>query len=105
MSPKYQSITLYERTVHAMFGTLSILALVYCIVLLSLVFSVIERKQNTVVGRDLMSQLSALEANYANQLTSINESTLVKHQYTRIDGTTFAVRKDAIASYTVLYAR
>ncbi|MBP6949260.1 MAG: hypothetical protein KBB50_04310 [Candidatus Pacebacteria bacterium] len=105
MSPKYQSITLYERTVHAMFGTLSVLALVYCVVLLSLVFSVIERKQNTIASRDLTSQLSALEANYANQLASINESKLAQHQFTRIDGTTFAVRKDAIASYTVLYAR
>lgn len=104
MSPKYQLTTLYERTVHAMFGTLCMLALLYCVILLSLVFSVIERKQNTIAGRDLTSQLSALEANYANQLASINESTLTMHQYTRVDGTTFAVRKDAIASYTVLYA-
>jgi hypothetical protein len=104
MSPKYQSITLYERTVHAMFGTLIVLALVYCLVLLSLVFSVIERKQNTIASRDLASQASALETNYANQLASINESVLAIHQYARVDSTTFAVRKDAIASYTVLYA-
>lgn len=87
-----------------MFGTLFILALVYCVVLLSLVFSVIERKQNTLASHDLTSQLSALEANYANQLASINETTLATNHYSRIDGTTFAVRKDAIASYTVLYA-
>ena len=87
-----------------MFGTLCVLSLMYCIVLLSLVFSVIERKQNILASRDLTSQLSALEANYANQIASINETTLVAHQYTRVDGTTFAVRKDAIASYTVLYA-
>lgn len=105
MSPKYQTITIYERTVHAMFGTLSILALVYCIVLLSLIFSVIERKQNSIANRELTSQLSALEANYANELASINETTLMTNHYTRIDGTTFAVRKDAIATYTVLYAR
>jgi hypothetical protein len=101
----YRSVTLYERTVHAMFGTLCFLALLYCIVLLSLVFTVIELKQNILATRDLTSQLSALEANYANEITSINEATLVAHQYTRIDSTTFAVRKDAIASYTVLYAR
>lgn len=105
MSPKYQSTTLYERTVHAMLGTLSVLALLYCVVLLSLVFSVIERKQNTIASRDLVSQLSALEANYANQLASINDSVLTANHYTRVDGATFAVRKDAIASYTVLYAR
>lgn len=105
MSLKYQTTTLQERTVHAMLGTLSVLALVYCVVLLSLVFSVIERKQNTIASRDLTSQLSALEANYANELASINDTVLVANNYTRVDSTTFAVRKDAIASYTVLYAR
>ena len=104
MSPKYQSITLYERTVHAMFGTLSILALVYCIVLLSLVFSVIERKQNTIASRDLSSQLSTLEMKYANIVSSISESDLIANDFTRVDNATFAVRKDDIASYTVLYA-
>lgn len=105
MSFKYQTTTIQERTVHAMLGTLSVLALVYCVVLLSLVFSVIERKQNTIASRDLTSQLSALEANYANELASINDTVLVANHYTRVDSTTFAVRKDAIASYTVLYAR
>jgi hypothetical protein len=87
-----------------MFGTLCVLALIYCVVLLSLVFSVIERKQNTIAGRDLTSTLSALEAQYANEVASINENTLAANDYTRVDGTTFAIRKDAIASYTVLYA-
>ena len=104
MSPKYQSITFYERTVHAMFGTLSVLALVYCIVLLSLVFSVIERKQNTLASRDLSSQLSMYETKYANIVSSVTENDLLSRDFTRVDGATFAVRKDDIASYTVLYA-
>lgn len=88
-----------------MLGTLIILAFVYCAVLLSLVFSVIERKQNMIAVRDLSSELSALEAKYANIVSSISEKDLVDNHFTRIDGTTFAVRKDDIASYTVLYAR
>ncbi len=105
MSQRYQSVTLFERTVHTMFGTLVLLALVYCVILLSLIFSVIERKQNALASRDLTSTLSALEAKYANTVASINDSTLSVNKYSRIDGATFAVRKDAIASYTVLYAR
>lgn len=105
MSPRYQSTIIYERIVHTMAGTLIILAFVYSIVLLSLVFSVIERKQNTLLSGDITSTLSALEAKYANQISSINEMTLITNNYTRVDGATFAVRKDAIASYTVLYAR
>ena len=105
MNARYQqSITLYERTVHAMLGTLCILSLIYCVILLSLVFSVIERKQNILAGRDLTSQLSALEAGYANKISSINDSVLAAHQFVHVDGATLTVRKDAIASYTVLYA-
>jgi hypothetical protein len=104
MSQRYQSLTLFERTVHTMFGTLLVLALIYCVVLLSLVFSVIERKQNVLASKDLTSTLSTLEATYANRVASISETTLHENNYTRVDNATFAVRKDPIASYTVLYA-
>ncbi len=105
MHLQHKTTTLYERTVHAMLGTLCVLALLYCIVLLSLVFAVIDRKQNTIASRDLSSSLSVLEAKYANIVSSISEKDLSLNSYTRVDGTTFAVRKDDIASYTVLYAR
>ena len=80
------------------------LALVYCVVLLSLVFSVIERKQNMIATRDLSSSLSSLETKYASTVASISEKDLDYANFTRVDSTTFAVRKDDIASYTVLYA-
>jgi hypothetical protein len=105
MNLNYKTKNIYERIVHTMLGTLCTLALVYCVVLLSLVFSVIERKQNTIAVRDLSSELSMIEAEYANIVSSITEKDLLANKYTRIDGTTFAVRKDDIASYTVLYAR
>jgi ABC-type transport system involved in cytochrome bd biosynthesis fused ATPase/permease subunit len=104
MSPRYQSITLFQRTVHTMFGTLLLLALVYCVVLLSIVFSVIERKQDNIASRDLTSELASLEAKYANTVGGINDSVLAQNNFKRVDGTAFAVRKDPIASYTVLYA-
>jgi hypothetical protein len=105
MNLKYNTTAFYERTVHSMVGTLAILALIYCAVLLSLVFSVIERKQNLVANRDLSSTLSALETKYANTVSSITEKDLLEKDFTRVDGAAFAVRKDQIASYTVLYAR
>jgi len=105
MNLNYKTATFYERAVHTMVGTLCVFALVYCAVLLSLVFSVIDRKQNSLASRDLSSQLSALETKYANIVSNISESDLSNNNFTRVDGTTFAVRKDDIASYTVLYAR
>lgn len=105
MPIRHQSATLFERTVHTMFGTLVVLAFVYCGILLSLVFSVIERKQDTLASRELVSTLATLEAEYANKVASIDDATLAIQDFRRVDGTTFAVRKDPIASYTVLYAR
>ncbi len=105
MNLTYKATNFYEKAVHTMLGTLCVLALVYCAVLLSLVFSVIERKQNISATRDLSSQLSSLEMKYANIVSSISEADLVANNYTRVDNATFAVRKDDIASYTVLYAR
>lgn len=105
MNHTYKTTTLYERIIHTMIGTLCILAVIYCLVLLALVFSVIERKQNIATSKELVSELSSLEANYANTVASINESVLLANNFTRVEGATFAVRKDPIASYTVLYAR
>jgi hypothetical protein len=104
MNLQYTKTTFYERAVHTMLGTLCVLALIYCAILLSLVFSVIERKQNTIASRDLSSMLSSLETKYANSVSSISESDLANNNFTRVDSATFAVRKDDIASYTVLYA-
>ncbi len=104
MNLQYKTTNFYERAVHTMAGALVVFALIYCAVLLSLVFSVIQRKQNTLASRDLSSQLSSLEMKYANIVSSISESDLISRDFTRVDGATFAVRKDAIASYTVLYA-
>ncbi len=104
MNLQHKTTTFYERAVHTMVGTLCVFSLVYCAILLSLVFSVIDRKQNTIASRDLSSNLSALETKYANIVSSISENDLVQNNFTRVDSATFAVRKDAIASYTVLYA-
>lgn len=101
----YIETSLYERTVHTLLSLLGILLITYCIVLLSLVFSVIERKQNTLANRDAMSTLSALEVTYANKVASITDQVLAQQNFKRVDNATFAVRKDEIASYTVLYAR
>lgn len=94
-----------HKIVHTMLFSLVLFALCYCAILLSLVFSVIERKQNTIASRDLTSQLSTLEMQYASKVAAIDEAKLFANNYVHVDGTTFAVRKDAIATYTLLYAR
>lgn len=104
MNLRYTTQELYAKGVHIMATLLAVLSCVYVAVLLSLVFSVIERKENISQTKDLASDLSALQAQYANVVSSITDNDLVSYGFSRVDGTTFAVRKDAIASYTVLYA-
>jgi hypothetical protein len=99
----YKTITLQEKIVHSMLMTLAILAVVYCMVLLSLVFSVIERKQSLSISKDLSSELSTLEQSYDNEVARISDTVIAEHGFVRVDNTTLAVRKDPIASYTVLY--
>jgi hypothetical protein len=103
MTLKFSQLSLYERTIHTLFGTLCVLALIYCALLLSLVFSVIERKQNNLAIRELRSELSSEETKYANTLSSITETKLTDAHYVKVDNSTFAVRKSSIATYTVLY--
>lgn len=99
----YKATNLQERIVNSMILTVLVLALVYCMVLLSLVFSVIERKQAIASTKNLVSQLSTVEMQYSNEITKINDVVLASKNFVRVDGATLTVRKDPIASYTVLY--
>jgi len=95
----------YQKIVHTMLAALFVLAILYCVILLSLVFSVIERKQNILATKDLSSQASALETRYANEVARINDAVLASKNFVHIENTTFAVRKDPIASFSILYTR
>jgi predicted PurR-regulated permease PerM len=99
----YKATNLQERIVNSMILTVCVLALVYCCILLSLVFSVIERKQALAETKDLVSTLSSVESQYSNEITKINDTVLASKNFARVEGTTLTVRKDPIASYTVLY--
>lgn len=101
----YKTINLTKKTVHVLLLTLCIGALLYCFVLLSVIFSVIERKQNMLSIRDLSSELSSLEIRYSNEISSINDTRLADMSFKKVNNSNFAVRKTDIASYTVLYAR
>lgn len=101
---KFHTQTREEKIIHTMVATIALLIVIYCLVLLSLVFSVIEQKQNSLAIKDLTSKASYLESNYANEIAGINDSVLAQNNFKRVDGS-FAVRKDPVASYAILYER
>ncbi len=101
----YKTMTLRERIVNTMLVTFVVLVVVYGMILLSLVFSVIERKQALASTKDIISSLSSVETKYASTIANINDTVLAEKGFARLDGTTLTVRKDPIAGYTVLYER
>lgn len=99
-----QNQTLQEKLIHAMIGTIVVLVIIYCAILLVLVFSVIEQKQNALTIKDLTSKVSYLESSYANTISKINDNVLLANNFKRVDGS-FAIRKDEVASFALLYAK
>lgn len=101
---KFQSQTTEEKIIHIMIATIVLLVITYCLVLLSLVFSVIGQKQNAITIKDLSSKVSYLESSYSNEIAKIGDVTLKENNFKRVDGS-FAVRKDPVASFSLLYER
>jgi len=81
------------------------LCIVYCVILVAIVFSVIQRKENALASTTLTNRLMEVENHYADTLATLDDSTLASLGFHKFDGTTFAVRKDPIATYALLYAR
>lgn len=100
-----KSTYLEQKTIQALLSFFCILSVAYCSILVAIVFSVIERKQNVVTVTNLTNQLMEEENRYASTLSTLDGTTLSKIGFEHFDATTFAVRKDPIATYALLYAR
>lgn len=96
---------LTEKTVHALLSLFGVLCVAYLIVLLSIVFSVIERKQDILTTANIGNDLMRVENSYATLLSTLDDKALSDKGFTRFESTHFAVRKDPIATYALLYAR
>lgn len=102
---KYNTTTIQERTAQSLLLMVILLALVYCGLLISIVFSVIEQKKNNISSVAISSKLTTIENKYSSQIALLNDSKISSLNYKHITSTSFAVRKDNVASYTFLYER
>lgn len=96
---------LTEKTIHALLTLFSLLCIAYLIILISIVFSVIERKQDVLATSSIGNDLMQVENTYASLLATLDDKALTERGFTRFEATHFAVRKDPIASYALLYTR
>lgn len=102
---KHSQVTIQERTAQSLLFAILILASIYCVLLISIIFSVIEQKKNNVTSRTLSSQLTTIENKYSSQIALLDDAKISSLNYKHITSTSFAVRKDNVASYTFLYER
>ncbi len=102
---KYNTITIQERAAQSLLVGILVLAAIYCVLLISIIFSVIEQKKNNVASIDITSQLTSIENKYASQIALLDDTKMASLNYKHITSTSFAVRKDNVASYTFLYER
>ena len=100
-----QKINQETVIVHALFSFFGLLLVVYLSVLLSLVFTAIDKKQADLAIKQLSTTLSTKEYDYSEAIVAINESSLTTFGFQKITSSTFAVRKDPIATLTLLYER
>jgi hypothetical protein len=105
MNQKLTHSYLLEKGVQTLFSLFCILCAIYCVILISIVFSVIERKQATLSANNLTNSLMQIENNYAGALSTLDDKALADRGFHRFEATQFAVRKDPIATYAFLYAR
>lgn len=96
---------LTEKTVHGLLSLFGILCAAYIVVMISIVFSVIERKQDVLAITSIGNDLMQVENNYAAMVATLDDATLKEKGFHKFESTRFAVRKDPIATYALLYAR
>lgn len=99
----YNTIDIQEKSVKLLLAIIFVLVAVYCSLLISVVFSVIEQKQNNIASINISSNLTTLENKYASKIATFDYLSVSKLDFVHINSTSFAVRKDKVASYSFLY--
>ncbi len=105
MALRYKTKTTEQKLANVMIFTIVVLAIIYCCMVLSIIFSAIERKQDLLAIKDITSKISYSENDYADKVASIDSTALEQKGFVKINNATFAVRKDPIASFSLLYER
>jgi hypothetical protein len=96
---------LQQKIVQGLLGLLCVLALIYCSLLISLVFTVVEKRQDSLAIKNITTDITLAENAYSEKVASFDEHYVHELGFNRFDGSAFAVRKDTIATYSLLYAR
>ena len=95
--------TIQHTTIQALVGLFFILCIFYCVMLVALILSTIERKQITLSAKDMNGQLMREEDIYAKTVAQFDFATLSSMGFEQFTSTSFVVKKDDIATYAVLY--
>lgn len=101
----YTQIAIKEQMVKVLFATLTVLVVCYSLTLLSLTGNAISVKKLSIQIKKTETDIARVERDYSNLISSLNTNHFSNFGFTLATNSAFAVKKDEIATFSVLYER
>lgn len=101
----YTQFVVKENIVKVLFAILTILIVCYSLTLLSLTGNAITVKKLSIQIKKTETDIARAERDYSNSISSLNASHFSSFGFAMATNSTFAVKKDEIATFSVLYER
>lgn len=84
---------------------LGVLVVIYSLTLLSLTGNAITLKKLSLQIKKTDTEIAKTEREFSNNVTTLNASSFQAFGFTTVSNSSFAVKKDDIATFSVLYER
>lgn len=101
----YAQLTVKENIVKILFAVLTVLVICYSLTLLSLTGNAITVKKISIQIKKTETDIARSERDYSNLISSLNANHFSSFGFSLASNSTFAVKKDEIATFSVLYER
>ena len=94
-----------EIIVKSLFSLLALLVIMYSLTLLSLTGNAISLKKVSLQIKHTDIEIAKVERGFSKVLTDINASDLSVSGFASVSNSSFAIKKDPIATFSVLYEK
>jgi hypothetical protein len=101
----YKETLTKEIIIKFLLALLFCLVIAYSSILLSLTGNAISYKKLSLQTKKTTSEITKVERTFAGVLTELNSTNFQSFGFAVVGNSSFAVKKDAIASFSVLYEK
>lgn len=89
--------------IHALLSILAILGIAYMIIVVAVIFNIINKKEGLATINNFNVRSAKLEKEYNSKISSITKDYAMNNGFVEAKNNSFAIRKDAAASFSFLY--